>query len=426
MSRTTWKRLGIAVGCGLIGLALDIWRQGSMAPLLLGRMVTLPVAILYGPWFGALAAIIHAVSGQGVFSAGVRLLPLEAIVIGAFARRGRSPLLGGFVVWTTIAVTLIAMPSLYGIGYLRNTILPVALQLVVSGLVAVVVADLLVNIAVSQGLIATDHRRTKRLRGEAFHAFVLAATVPVLVLASADGQLSSAKQEADGGARLHEAVGALSQRVAAYVTDHEHAVESLAASLPGGPGNSGHPQLLDRYHSVYPGFITLLVADRLGLVRDIFPPRESESPPIGDREYFINAVQSKRTAISDVILGRLSYVPIVTIAVPILDASGAVAGVAGGSLDLSRFEQFAGDFGTLTAARITIVDQHARVIYTNGEFTPLQSLAQDDLVLASAQARGGVYQYGRTMEAASESSRLVAAAQMPTTGWRVFIEQPLV
>src|SRR4051812_36847070 len=109
MSRTIWKRLGIAIGCGLLGLALDIWRQGSMAPLLLGRMVTLPVAILYGPWFGALAAIIHAVTGTGVFAPAVRLLPLEAIVIGAFARRARSPLLGGFVVWTAIAVTLIAM-----------------------------------------------------------------------------------------------------------------------------------------------------------------------------------------------------------------------------------------------------------------------------------------------------------------------------
>ena len=50
MRRSTLKRLGIAILCGFVGLALDIWRQGSSAPLLLGRIVTLPVAILFGPW----------------------------------------------------------------------------------------------------------------------------------------------------------------------------------------------------------------------------------------------------------------------------------------------------------------------------------------------------------------------------------------
>src|SRR4029078_476917 len=143
----------------------------------------------------------------------------------------------------------------------------------------------------------------------------------------------------------------------------------------------------DQYHVFYPGFLPLFVADRLGIVREIFPPRDSESPPVSDREYFINAVQTRRMAVSDVILGRLSYVPIVTIAVPTFDASGAIAGVAGGSLDLSKFEQFVEDFRSLPHARITVLDQHSRVIFTSGEtsFTALQSLAQDNLVVASTQ-----------------------------------------
>src|SRR3978361_1047980 len=100
MTRSTVKRLGIAVFCGLVGLVLDIWRQGSMAPLLLGRIVTLPVAILFGPWYGALAALIPAVAGHGMFAVGLRVLPLEAFVIGWFVRRGRSPILGGLLVWS--------------------------------------------------------------------------------------------------------------------------------------------------------------------------------------------------------------------------------------------------------------------------------------------------------------------------------------
>ena len=142
----------------------------------------------------------------------------------------------------------------------------------------------------------------------------------------------------------------------------------------------------------------------------------------------MNAVRTRQLAVSDVILGRLSYVPIVTIAVPIFDAAGAVAGVAGGSLDLSKFDKFVEDFRSLPNARITVLDQHSRVIFTSGEttFTALQSLAADDLVLASAGAPGGVFRYARPIANANESTRLAATAVMAPTGWRVFIEQPLV
>ena len=294
MTRTTLKRFGIAVVCGLVGYAINVWRAGSTAPLLVGRMITLPVAILFGPWFGVIASLIAASAGTGLFANGLWAAPLEALVIGFFAQRGRSALLGGFFVWTLVAASLIAVPGAYGVGYLRQTILPVALQIVVSGLVAVVVADLIATFAANR-LVEVDERPARRLRGDAFHAFVLAATVPVLVLASVDGQLTSAKQEADGGARLHEAVAALNEHIGAYVNDHEHAVQSLAAALTTLPADEGRRQtLLDQYHDVYPGFITLFVADRLGVVREIFPPRDSESPPVSDREYFMNAVQTRQ------------------------------------------------------------------------------------------------------------------------------------
>ena len=428
MSRTTLQRLGIAVSFGLLGLALNISLAATMAPFLLGRVLTLPIAILFGPWFGAIASVIPAVMGRGVFSAAAVVLPVEAIVVGAFARRGRSALLGGFIVWTIVPATLIAVPSLYGVGYLRSTILPIALQVVAGGLVAVAIADLLATFA-ANWLVSIDRRPVRRLRREAFHAFVLAATLPILVLSSVDSQLTSAKQEDDGGARLHEAVAALKTHVGAYVSDHEHAVASLAAALTTLSADDARRQrLLDQYHGVYPGFITLFVADRVGVVRDIYPPRDSESPPISDREYFNAAVQTRRMAVSDVILGRLSHVPIVTIAVPIFDAGGDVTGVAGGSLDLSKFEQFVEDFRTLADARVTVLDQHSRVIFTSGRtaFTALESLAQDPLVAAGAGATDGVFRYDRPSAQPGDTARLAASVLMAPTGWRVFVEQPLI
>ena len=129
MNRVSLRRFGFAVACGVAGFALNRWRIGTAAPLLFGRVATLPVAILFGPVFGAVSAVIAALpSTPTAFSPAIVILPIEALVVGAFARRGRSPLVAGVLVWTAIATTLVAVPSLYGVGYLRQSILPVALR----------------------------------------------------------------------------------------------------------------------------------------------------------------------------------------------------------------------------------------------------------------------------------------------------------
>jgi signal transduction histidine kinase/CheY-like chemotaxis protein/HPt (histidine-containing phosphotransfer) domain-containing protein len=427
MKRNSVQRVGLAVVCGAAGYLLNRWRIGSAAPLLLGRIATLPMAILFGPWYGAVAATIAALPASGPFTVGIGLLPIEALVVGAFARRGRSPLLGGLIIWLAVAATLIAAPNLYGVGYLRPTILPVALQVVLSGLVAVVVADLIATGLSAQRLVSQEAAHGQRhLRTYAFHAFVLVATLPVLLLAAVDGQLTAAKQEADGGARLHEAVAALNGHIAGYVADHEHAVRSLALAMADDTLTPDDRQrLVDEYHAIYPGFLTIFVADRVGVVHQIYPLRDSDSPTVSDREYFIDAMKSRRMSVSDVILGRLSGVPIVTIAVPIL-RGGEPAGVAGGSLDLSQFARFVDDLKTLPDARVTIVDQHDRVIYNNGRsgFTDLQNLARDELVLASAGAEHGVFRFQRS--AGSGPPQIAAMAAIQPLGWRVFVDQSLL
>ncbi len=235
MSRTTLKRLGIAVACGLIGLALNIWRTGSTTPLLFGRLMTLPIAILWGPWYGLLSESLIGLAARGPFSVAIPFLALEAVVVGSFAQRGRSPLLGGVIVWVTAGAGVYAAPELIGAGYTRATIVPLALQVIISGLVGVVIGDLIATGASARRLVEQDARPAQRIRSYAFHAFVLVATLPVLLLAAVDSQLSATKQEGDASARLREAVTALDGHVGAYVADHMHAVRALAASVGPAP-----------------------------------------------------------------------------------------------------------------------------------------------------------------------------------------------
>jgi signal transduction histidine kinase/CheY-like chemotaxis protein/HPt (histidine-containing phosphotransfer) domain-containing protein len=427
MTRVSAPRLGLAVLCGVAGMLLNWWRVGTTAPLLLGRIATLPIAILFGPWYGALASIFAALPASGPLTPAVVLLPIEALVVGGFARSGRSPLAGGVVIWSAVAATLIAVPSAYGIGYLRPSILPVALQVLISGLVAVVIADLIATGASAQRLVAQDVSRGQRhLRSYAFHAFILVATLPVLLLAAVDGQLTAARQESDGGARLREAVTALDEHVGGYVADHQHAVASLALAMADAhPSDAERQRIVDGFHAIYPGFITVFVADGAGIVRQIFPPRDADLPPVGDRQYFIDAMKTQRMAMSEVILGRLSHVPIVTIAVPILPQNGAPAGVAGGSLDLSKFGRFVDGFKTLTDTRITIVDRHDRLIYSNGTSGPpaLHNLGDAALVAGGRDAADAIFRFQAEN---GGGPRLAAVAPIAALGWRVFIEQPLL
>jgi signal transduction histidine kinase/DNA-binding response OmpR family regulator len=443
MTRSDARRLGLAIFCGVVGAAINSLPVGAVAPLLLGRIATLPMAILFGPWIGGLSAAIGAAGVRGsLLLLPILILVVEALVIGEFARRGKSPLVAGAMIWSAAGLGLVAAPHWYGVEYLRRTIWPIALQVVLNGLVAIVVADLLATAASAQRLVSGQPIARRRIRTYAFHAFVLVGTLPVLLLAAVDSQLTATRQEASGGARLQEAVTALREHIDEYLQTHLHAVESLTAAVTGAAMNSGDRQrLLDRYHEIYPGFITIFVADERGVVHEIYPRRDS-SPPIADREYFIDAVRLRKPVVSDVILGRLSLVPIVTIAVPIVGTAGAGGpgnnvgnvgnvgnlGVVGGSLDLSKFEHFVEDFRTLPEARITIVDQRNRVIYAGGQtgYKALESLASDDLIRGSAGAAGGLFRYQRREGDAAQGGRLVATASVEPAGWKVFVEQPLL
>jgi signal transduction histidine kinase/HPt (histidine-containing phosphotransfer) domain-containing protein/ActR/RegA family two-component response regulator len=403
-----------------------------ITPLVLGRAVTLPVAILLGPNYGALAAMIGCSGLAPSMGWPLLVLPLEALVVGSFARLGRSAILGGALVWMVTALSFVLAPDVFGAGYLRQSVWPVALQVTISRFVAVVVADLIAASASIQQLRGASTRvERRRLRAYAFHAFVLAAILPVLLLASVDIQLTARKQEAEGGERLHEAATAVGNSVDNYVADHTHAVQSLAAAMRDTrPGASARQQLLVEYHTIYPGFMTLFAADRDGIVHDIYPSREDGTPlpTVGDREYFVQALNTEHLAISEVILGRISHVPIVTIVMPLVDAAGHVTGVAGGSLDLSKFERFVQQFAALPSARMTIVDQHARVIYTSAAngYVALQNLTHEGLITSSARAQHGVFRYQRPIPDMTGASQLAAISNLTVSGWRVFIEQPLI
>jgi len=430
--RSVTRRLAIAIACGFLGLAINALSVTTPTPLLLGRAITLPVAMLFGPAYGLVAQIIGCAALYGV--AGWPLLVLEPIVVGLFARSKRWPLVGGALVWIVGGLTIAAAPQFYGVVSLGRSVWPFALQIVVARLVAIVIADLIAAGASAQRLVTGGLPvERRRLRTYAFHAFVLAAVLPVLLLAAIDSQLTAGRQESDGGARLHEAVTALGARVNYYVESHARAVESLAAVVADRSlTTTDRQRLLDEYRRIHPGFLAVFLTDQSGAITEFSPPPQpgAAAPTVADRRYFGDALTTRKLAISEVLIGRVAHVPIVTVAYPVIGAGGAgsdVEGVAVGSLDLSKFEAFAQDLNTLPDARVTIVDQRDRVIYASAatRYAPLQPLTGEPLLTSRSGSEDGVYRYERTSQDASGGADIVATSTIALPRWRVFVEQPL-
>jgi signal transduction histidine kinase/CheY-like chemotaxis protein len=426
--RLLLRRLAITLAAGAAGFALNTFAPAVLTRLLPGRILTLPIAILYGPAFGGVAALI----GAGAFTRSVPLfviLVVEGLFVGELVRRRGSSLTAGALVWLVVAVLVGLQPSWFGVAAVHATLWPIALRQVLNGMVAVVVADLIAVAATSR--LRERPKAPVQLRAYSFHAFLLVAILPVLLLSAVNGELFAGRQEADGGTSLHQAVTSVGERIDEYVGAHEAAVEALAESVAAIDATGPRRQrLLTRYHGIYEGFITIFVADAGGDVHEIFPERQPDAPHqrIGDRQYFIDAMRTRKPVISDVIIGRLSQQPIVTIAVPLHAPDGAPTGVVGGSLDLSKFQRFVEEYGVMPDASITIVDQHDRVIYsTPGTgFAVLQSLRQSLLVQSSAAASDSVFRYnGDAVNGRRGPTRLAAVAHTPA-GWKVFVERPLV
>ena len=266
-------------------------------------------------------------------------------------------MLGGLLVWTAVRATLIAVPSLYGVGYLHDTILPVALQLVVSGLMAVVRRGSASPPARSRG--GWSSPTSGRCASCAATPFTPSCSPPRCRCWCWRRWTASCRRR--------------NRKPTAATACTKRSRRSTSTSAP-------TSTITSMRCSRWPSALTTLAGDdaRRQQLLDAVPrrlsrlhhavrrrsarhraARSSRRATPSRRRSAIASTSSApcgrgRLAISDVILGRLSYVPIVTIAVPIFDAAGAVAGVAGGSLDLSKFEQFVEDFRTLPNARITV------------------------------------------------------------------------
>jgi len=426
MNRATLRTAALCLAAGLAGLALQAVGVNAVQQIWPGRMVTLAAAILLGPWYGvAASALTLCTSSPIILVTGV----LEALIIGAAARRAYPPLVVGALFWVAVGLTCGLAPQLYGADPSLGP-WSFGLQRILNGMVAVVIADLIATVVASHRPSSHD-LPPRRLRWYAFHAFVLVGVAPVLVLSAVLGRVVSDRHESEGRTHMHEMAVSARDEITAYVRDHTRAVETLAAALTAlDADGERRERLLEMYARLDSSFQHISLVDTRGMLiattGDIEEGAELRKRGIGDRPYFQQALATHRTTVSPVVIARSSNrQPVILITSPYLDRDGVPVGAVCGVLDLSDLRNLLSRNVLLPAARVTIVDAFDKVIHASdgAGFTVSQDVHAEPLLNAASRTTSDVFSYQHGQDA--EGVRLAAVALVPGTGWRVFVEHSL-
>jgi signal transduction histidine kinase/DNA-binding response OmpR family regulator len=428
MNQALVRRLGIAVAAGAVGFGINALPIASLTPFAIGRVVTLPIAILYGPWYGVLSAVMASDLAHGGGARAI-IFGLEALAIGGFAWRRWSSLAGGAIFWSLFAAALIVTAVWAGSG---DDAWRVAFQQVLNAMVAVVVAEFVVIMVVAQHRAADGLRARRHLRTYAFNSFVLATLLPVVLLSAVGSQLLASKQESEGAARMDETARVLGEQVDHYIDAHAQALRGLGLSMSEIQDRPKQQELLVRSRLLYPGLTGLRLADLSGAVYESDPPRDPALPRLGvaTRQFFIDTVRTGRFTISDVEMSqRKPPVPLVFIAAPIFAPDGSVAGVVYGTLNLSQLQRYVEDRQAMADAIVTVLDQHNRVISATARsgYKTSQDLANVQPFAHYVEGSPRVYQErGDGSGGVGRGTQLVAACVIGGTGWKVFVSEPLM
>lgn len=175
------------------------------------------------------------------------------------------------------------------------------------------------------------------------------------------------------------------------------------------------PALASLFHSVFtamPSGQLAVRVERGNLATDL--------PAIGDREYFRRAMASDQPVVSEVLRGRVSKVPVVVIAIPVLDERGRHLGMVGGSLALQSTALFEESRAAAQsdAVRDLVVDRSGRIL-AHEDAKRLMKPANDEPGLREVMdewlASGSPIETKAT--ASLRGDYLVSMAGIPLTDW---------
>ncbi len=154
-------------------------------------------------------------------------------------------------------------------------------------------------------------------------------------------------------------------RIQDFLNSYRQAIENLSLQIASDYASQSEDaqQQLSEFHSVYDGFITMLVADKEGRLVMSSPAHLIEKGvEVSDRDYFYSVKNNLQPFLSNAFQGRgFGQDPIVAISAPLLDDNGSFLGIVEGSLNIYKFDLLMETSGNYIG-EILILDEDRRVI----------------------------------------------------------------
>jgi signal transduction histidine kinase len=432
------RQLALALIAGLLGLVVNFVAPtlASGLTLRLDVVIVLCVAIIAGPAWAALSATIATafICWQVGHPTLMFVAVLEAVAVGALARRrvGIAVAAAGF--WTAVGV-----PILYGwsAGVLQadsGEATAGALQQALNGVAQALLVQVLSGWPLARTWLRRDGDTPMPLRAQVFDSVIPLAVCPVIVLGLGFGRVVASGEERDTRRELSERAAIIGSRVDEYLRAHDLAVASLGLRIGAAAVTDAEAErILVSAQRVYTDFDKIVLLNRIGDARAgasvlnggrarPFPVRGSSAI----KEFFTVPMQTGQSFRSSVFLGNGfdRTVPEVVFSAPVVTPAGIRDGIIKGSLNLSRIGRIAGDLVDPKGTTLMVIDDRGMVIGAAGRDAPgmmahvggttwvqsTQGAGTGDYVVSGAEAYGG----GRY---------LTARYDMSSDGWRVLVRR---
>ncbi len=206
-----------------------------------------------------------------------------------------------------------------------------------------------------------------------------------------------------------------------YVDEHIRAIAQTASKLSA-IERSDYGNALTAVHQLYPGYLTMLIADSQATLIASSPSslmaNVSESYSVADRTYFSQAFYNQALYVSPVFLGRgFGVDPIVAISSPFYyHNSEKPAGIVEGSLNLNMFEQAKQVQKNANGIAIILTDENDNVIYSDKDLA-LIPLSKFKFIIDQGELKDKVLVIGERKDGKKYLYRQVNLKN----NWKIFV-----
>lgn len=435
LPKVNQQHLLFSIALGVVGLLINCYPIQFFANVqfVLGNTVTVIAAVLLGPWYAFVTAML-ASTGLMINwdSPHVYLFfGLEALFLGYARRRDIYALYADAAYWLIIGAPLVYVYVTFIMDIPSSHLGFIIAKQGVNGLVYTSIASLLIlaipKLWFFKDKVKDRHRRL--LSAQLTYFFTLMVTLTLLFSALIFNYYYLERQQTMLRKNINDAVSHLATSAQNYINSHKTVIANAANQLTIAADDPLRWQpILSNLHSSYPGFISMLIANpqaeivAASPVTRLLAQSKTQNVSIKDRDYFIESFYNHRLFVSSVFLGRgFGNDSIIAMSAPFYtnEQHTTTAGIIEGSLDLNHFSHVDQTNEYAEDESVVMVDEQNQIIYAS------EKLGLNSLSPFTFAINKGVYQTSLELLNIERPKSIVPeyiyAHKTLDNGWTVYI-----